>query len=86
MAAGPPQAHAEECATRDGWPYPHRQQGTGEDSMKRWRTPLVVTAVTVFVVLAALNTPFHHPLLIVAVGSLTLFAVILAIRDHRSRR
>ncbi|WP_159401294.1 hypothetical protein [Streptomyces maremycinicus] len=54
--------------------------------MKRWRTPLVVTAVTVFVVLAALNTPFHHPLLIVAVGSLTLFAVILAIRDHRSRR
>ncbi|MGC5041143.1 hypothetical protein ACPXCS_37370 [Streptomyces sp. DT190] len=53
--------------------------------MKRWRAPLVITVATVFVVLAALNTPFHHPLLFVAVGSLTLFAVMVAIHDHRSR-
>ena len=54
--------------------------------MKHWRAPLVVTAATAFMVLAALNTPFHHPLLIVVVGSLTLFAVLLALRDHRQRR
>jgi len=54
--------------------------------MQRWRTPLVVTAVTVFVVLAALNTPFHHLFLIVAVGALILFAVLLAIRNHRRQR
>ncbi|GAA3803325.1 hypothetical protein [Streptomyces chiangmaiensis] len=52
--------------------------------MKRWRTPLVIAAATVIVVLMALNTPLHHPLLIAVAGALVLFAVALAIRDHRS--
>ncbi|MFF4576588.1 hypothetical protein [Streptomyces sp. NPDC001410] len=54
--------------------------------MKRLRAPLVITLATVIVVLAALNTPFHHTLLIVVGGSLILFAVLFAIRDHRQQR